>query len=301
MKIAGTSKGKGFQGTIKRHNFTSGPKSHGSHNMRAPGSIGASATPSRVFQGHSRSGSDGQQARHPEGPRDRRRRRRPRTCCSSAARCPGPAAGSWRCVAMPDAPLLGAQRRQEGQTRRRRLRRSLPRSARAPERSRRAGRAPSRHRGHQNPRQRLRRRREAVASEGHRSRACWLQPLARLDRRWNRVRPPASLIHLQGQPQGAARGAAQRALPARRPRVDRDPRRLRLQGARRRARRSTCSRTGTHAEPRPTLVVLVAEEGDAALSFRNLARVAVLTPRTSASPICSAPLPCWSPKRPSRR
>jgi large subunit ribosomal protein L3 len=51
VKIAGTGKGKGFQGTIKRHNFASGPKSHGSHNKRAPGSIGASATPSRVFKG----------------------------------------------------------------------------------------------------------------------------------------------------------------------------------------------------------------------------------------------------------
>jgi large subunit ribosomal protein L3 len=51
VKIAGTSKGKGFQGTIKRHNFRSGPKSHGSHNVRAPGSIGASATPSRVVKG----------------------------------------------------------------------------------------------------------------------------------------------------------------------------------------------------------------------------------------------------------
>src|SRR3989440_10516938 len=51
VKVSGTSKGKGFQGTIKRHNFSSGPKSHGSHNVRAPGSIGASATPSRVFKG----------------------------------------------------------------------------------------------------------------------------------------------------------------------------------------------------------------------------------------------------------
>jgi large subunit ribosomal protein L3 len=51
IKISGVSKGKGFQGTIKRHNFSSGPKSHGSHNIRAPGSIGASATPSRVFRG----------------------------------------------------------------------------------------------------------------------------------------------------------------------------------------------------------------------------------------------------------
>jgi large subunit ribosomal protein L3 len=51
VKIAGVSKGKGFQGTIKRHNFKSGPKSHGSHNVRAPGSIGASADPARVFKG----------------------------------------------------------------------------------------------------------------------------------------------------------------------------------------------------------------------------------------------------------
>jgi large subunit ribosomal protein L3 len=51
VKVSGLSKGKGFQGTIKRHNFKSGPKSHGSHNVRAPGSIGASATPSRVFKG----------------------------------------------------------------------------------------------------------------------------------------------------------------------------------------------------------------------------------------------------------
>jgi large subunit ribosomal protein L3 len=51
VKISGVSKGKGFQGTIKRHNFSRGPSSHGSHNVRAPGSVGASATPSRVFKG----------------------------------------------------------------------------------------------------------------------------------------------------------------------------------------------------------------------------------------------------------
>jgi large subunit ribosomal protein L3 len=51
VKISGTSKGKGFQGTVKRHNFAMGPVSHGSHNVRAPGSIGASATPSRVMKG----------------------------------------------------------------------------------------------------------------------------------------------------------------------------------------------------------------------------------------------------------
>jgi len=51
VKVSAVSKGKGFQGTIKRHNFSRGPETHGSHNVRAPGSIGASATPSRVFKG----------------------------------------------------------------------------------------------------------------------------------------------------------------------------------------------------------------------------------------------------------
>jgi len=59
IKVAGTSIGKGFQGTIKRHNFKRGPKTHGSHNIRKPGSIGASATPSRVFKGMKMAGRMG--------------------------------------------------------------------------------------------------------------------------------------------------------------------------------------------------------------------------------------------------
>ena len=51
VKVSGISIGKGFQGTIKRHNFARGPVTHGSHNIRKPGSVGASATPSRVFKG----------------------------------------------------------------------------------------------------------------------------------------------------------------------------------------------------------------------------------------------------------
>ena len=51
VKVSGTSKGKGFQGTVKRHGFSRGPVSHGSHNVRAPGSIGAAAYPARVFKG----------------------------------------------------------------------------------------------------------------------------------------------------------------------------------------------------------------------------------------------------------
>jgi large subunit ribosomal protein L3 len=59
IKVSGKSIGKGFAGTIKRHKFHRGPASHGSHNVRAPGSIGASATPSRVFKGMKMAGRMG--------------------------------------------------------------------------------------------------------------------------------------------------------------------------------------------------------------------------------------------------
>jgi large subunit ribosomal protein L3 len=51
VKVSGVAVGKGFQGTVRRHNFARGPVTHGSHNVRPPGSIGASADPSRVFKG----------------------------------------------------------------------------------------------------------------------------------------------------------------------------------------------------------------------------------------------------------
>ena len=59
IKVSGIGIGKGFAGTIKRHNFHRGPVSHGSHNIRKPGSIGASATPSRVFKGMKMAGRMG--------------------------------------------------------------------------------------------------------------------------------------------------------------------------------------------------------------------------------------------------
>jgi large subunit ribosomal protein L3 len=59
IKVTGIGIGKGFAGTIKRHRFHRGPKSHGSHNVRKPGSIGASATPSRVFKGMKMAGRHG--------------------------------------------------------------------------------------------------------------------------------------------------------------------------------------------------------------------------------------------------
>jgi large subunit ribosomal protein L3 len=61
VKVTGVSIGKGFQGTVKRHKFARGPVTHGSHNIRKPGSIGASATPSRVFKGVRMAGHMGAQ------------------------------------------------------------------------------------------------------------------------------------------------------------------------------------------------------------------------------------------------
>ena len=59
VHVTATSKGKGFQRTVKRHGFARGPVSHGSHNVRAPGSVGASATPSRIFPGQRMPGQMG--------------------------------------------------------------------------------------------------------------------------------------------------------------------------------------------------------------------------------------------------
>jgi len=67
VKVAGITIGKGFQGGIKRHNFSRGPVSHGSHNVRAPGSIGASAFPARVFKGMRMPGQMGNKRKTQKG------------------------------------------------------------------------------------------------------------------------------------------------------------------------------------------------------------------------------------------
>ena len=59
VKVTGTSKGKGFQGVIKRHNFSRGPETHGSHHHREPGSIGMCAKPARVLKGKKMPGQMG--------------------------------------------------------------------------------------------------------------------------------------------------------------------------------------------------------------------------------------------------
>jgi len=61
VHVSATSKGRGFQGTVKRHGFGRGPVSHGSHNIRQPGSVGASADPARIFKGQKMPGQMGNQ------------------------------------------------------------------------------------------------------------------------------------------------------------------------------------------------------------------------------------------------
>jgi large subunit ribosomal protein L3 len=62
VHVSATSKGRGFQGTVKRHGFGRGPVSHGSHNIRQPGSVGASADPARIFKGQKMPGQMGSKA-----------------------------------------------------------------------------------------------------------------------------------------------------------------------------------------------------------------------------------------------
>src|SRR4051794_28072069 len=84
IKVTGIGIGKGFAGTIKRHKFHRGPKTHGSHNIRKPGSIGASAYPSRVFKGIKMAGRMAASASPRSGCTSTTSTSRT-TCCSSRA------------------------------------------------------------------------------------------------------------------------------------------------------------------------------------------------------------------------
>ena len=147
VKVAGVSKGKGFQGTIKRHNFHRGPVTHGSHNVRAPGSIGASADPARVFKGIRGPGQMGNKRVTQRG-LEVVDVRADENLLLVRGSVPGPRERGRnqgrRLMPAPQAPL---HRRQEGQAGARRgdLRRALPRPAGARDGACRAGLPPARH------------------------------------------------------------------------------------------------------------------------------------------------------------
>ena len=176
VKVAGVSKGKGFAGTIKRHNFHRGPVSHGSHNVRAPGSIGASADPARVFKGIRGPGQMGNKRATQRGLEvvDVRAGRqpavRPRLGAGAQGRRRRDQEG--RLMAAPQAPFIG-KKQGKLDARRGRVRRELPRAARARGGARRAGRAPARHGVHQDARRGRHDRRQGLAPEGHRAAPAW--------------------------------------------------------------------------------------------------------------------------------
>ena len=92
VKVSGTSKGKGFQGTIRRHSFTAARVARLAQRAR-PGLDRRVRHALARDEGHPRPRPDGQRARHPARPRGRRGRRRAATCCSCAAPCPAPRGG----------------------------------------------------------------------------------------------------------------------------------------------------------------------------------------------------------------
>ena len=126
VDVIGTSKGKGFQGVMKRHNFAGGAATHGSMFHRAPGGIGASSFPSRVIKGKRFPGPHGRGSRdHPE-PRSRAGRRSSRTCFCSTARCPARPAATWSCGRRLRPSRSGSRRK----SRRRRARSKTTASSR---------------------------------------------------------------------------------------------------------------------------------------------------------------------------
>ncbi len=95
VDVIGISRGKGFQGVMKRHNFRGGAATHGSMFHRAPGSIGASSFPSRVVKGMRAAGTDGRRPRHDAQPEGRAGRRREQPARAEGRR-------SWRAGRLPD-------------------------------------------------------------------------------------------------------------------------------------------------------------------------------------------------------
>ena len=232
VKISGTSKGKGFQGTIKRHRFAAGPKSHGSHNVRAPGSIGASAWPARVMKGIRGPGQMGNKRITQKGLEvveviaQRQSAARPRRRSRPARRHGG---GAHRCL---EAPKHRRRRRRRSTTRSSRSKFNGPlvhEVVRAELNALRQGTAATKTRGNVRGggakpwRQKGTGRARAGSSRS-----------PHLEGRRHRLRSEPAPLHLQGQPQGPPRRAAQRAVGPRRPRLDRRLRRGRVRRRRRR-------------------------------------------------------------------
>ena len=188
VDVQGTSIGKGFAGTIKRHHFSSQRASHGncrSHNV--PGSIGMAQDPGRVFPGKRMAGHLGDVTVHHPEPRHRPRRRSAPAAAGQGRRARAPKSG--HVVVRPAVKAKPKARRQEGselmelellndqgqadvegRRARHRVRARLQRSAGAPDRRRLPGQRPPGHARAEGPRAGQALDQEAVAPEGHRPR-----------------------------------------------------------------------------------------------------------------------------------
>ena len=194
IKVTGTSIGKGFAGTIKRHNFGRGPESHGSHNVRKPGSIGQSAQPSRVFKGVRMSRPHGRRARHPARPRGRSTATPTRNVILVSGSVPGSKGGL---VEIREDATDGRSRPPSSAARRPPscdesvFGLEVERAAAARGREGRGGGEAPGHARHEDPRPGGRRSRQAVAPEGHRPRPPGHDPRRALARRRRRLRAAA--------------------------------------------------------------------------------------------------------------
>ena len=199
VDVTGVSKGKGFAGTIKRHNFRRGPETHGSDSHRQPGSIGAGTYPGKVFKGTPHGRPHGQRPGHRQEADRRPHRRRAQPAARQGHRARRAATRwSWsgrpsRCPATTLFSKTGARAR-HGRPARDAVRGEvneavMHQAVTAQLAGRRTGTA-----RHQDARRGPRRRRQAVPPEGHRPRPPGLAPRAALRRRRRGLRPaPAQL------------------------------------------------------------------------------------------------------------
>ena len=309
VDVTGVSKGKGFAGTVKRHNFSRGPKTHGSDNYRKPGSIGPGTTPGRVYKGLQDGRPHGPRAGHDQEAARRPRRRRaepdprqgigPRRAAARSPSCGRPDDAA-------DHPLRPNRRdRRERRPRRGAVRGAGERGRPPPGRRRPARRSPDRHRATPRPaarsaaaaRSRIARRAPAARARARaprRTTAAAASCSARTRARYEQKLPQARCAAWRCA-RALTREVRRRRDPRRRP-VRRCRCRAQDQGVRRHPRRARRRR-----RPRPRVLVVAPDAGRAALALRGEPAVGdrASAPTRSTSSTCSMRTPSSSSSRPS--
>ena len=254
VDVTAVSRGKGFAGVMKRHNFGGQKASHGTHGVhRMPGSIGQCSTPGRV-SGHEDGRPHGQREGHDAEPRGRRGGCRARPAAREGLRARSDRGSRARTqrrqgrgeeVAMATVTVRTPAGAEAGtSSSRTRSSACSPTSRDASSGHRPARDPPCGHPEHEDPSRGARRRREAVPPEGHRPGPRRLDPCAALEWRWRRPRPEAAQLRpahpQEDDPPGAALGAVAIGHPRARSSssTDGDGTARRLRARRLRSRRS---------------------------------------------------------------